>query len=119
VTQFKVKTYPIGKVWGGGRMYLKSKRDEILALVHRIAPHEDHDPKAAIIYSDALYGSGKKLGYIYVFFFYDAPEPPSTGPFAELMKIPSVMSDTKSQTYTELVGCATTVPFELTGYADL
>ena len=91
-------------VWGGGRMYSNSRRDEILALVHKIAPHEDHDPKAAIIYTDSIYGSGKRVGYLYIFLFYDASEPPSTGPFADLLKIPSVMSDTKSQTYPALVG---------------
>ena len=110
MTQFKVKTYPIGQVWGGGRMYSQSRRDEVLALVHKIAPHEDHDPKAAIIYSDTIYGHGKRLGYIYVFLFYDSPEPPSTGPFADLLKIPSATSNTKSQTYTALVGYAVLPP---------
>lgn len=119
MTQFKVKTYPIGKVWGGARLYSKSKRDEVLALVHKIAPHEDHDPKAAIIYSDSIYDSGKRMGYLYVFLFYDAPEPPSAGPFADLLKIPSVTSDTKSQTYTSLVGYAVLSPCMLTGYADV
>ncbi len=113
MTQFKVKTYPTGKVWGGGRMYSKSKRDEVLALVHKIAPHEDHDPKAAIIYSDTIFLNG--MGYIYVFLFYDSPEPPSAGPFADLLKIPSVTSDTRSQTYTSLVGYAVLSPCMLTG----
>ena len=119
VTQFRVKTYPIGKVWGGARLYSKSRRDELYALLHKIAPHEDHDPKAAIIYSDAIYGSGKRVGYIYVFLFYDAPEPPSTGPFADLLKIPSMTSDTKTQTYTALVGYMVISLCMLTGFADV
>lgn len=120
MTQFKVKAYPIGKVWGGGRMYSKSKRDEVLALVHKISPHEDHDPKAAIIYTDAIYNRGKRMGYIYVFLFYDGPEPPSEGPFADLLKIPSVSSSTKSQTYTELVSHMLSLsPCMMTRYANV
>jgi hypothetical protein len=119
VTQFKVITYPIGKVWGGGRMYSQSKRDEVLALVHKLAPHEDHDPKAAIIYTDTIYGSRKRMGYLYVFLFYDAPEPPSAGPLADLLKVPSVISNTKSQTYTELVGYAALSYCMLTRCADV
>lgn len=60
------------------------------------------DPKSAIILTnlDAVGG----ITTIVMFYFYDGPTPPTTGAFADFLKIPSILDITKTQKYSELVG---------------
>ncbi|PVH97244.1 FAD-binding domain-containing protein [Periconia macrospinosa] len=101
VTQFTIKTYPIGKVWGGSRVYAGDKQDEIFAALHRFIPYGHQEPKAAIIISDVI--AVGKTSIILVFYFYDGPEPPSTGPFADFLKIIPTTTLTYTRSYADLL----------------
>ncbi|KAF2183270.1 FAD-binding domain-containing protein [Zopfia rhizophila CBS 207.26] len=101
VTQFTIKAHPIGKVWGGSRVYTGDKQDEIFAALHRFIPYGHQDPKAAIIISDVI--AVGKTSIILVFYFYDGPESPSTGPFADFLKIIPTTTLTYTQSYADLL----------------
>ncbi|KAJ4301983.1 hypothetical protein N0V88_002114 [Collariella sp. IMI 366227] len=100
VTQFKIKAYPIGQVWGGMRMYSGGKADEIYAALHNFVPGNAADEKAAIILTDITAIGGVKM--FLMFYFYAAPEPPKTGPLAQFLNIDSIIDITKTQSYAEL-----------------
>ncbi|KAJ4245724.1 hypothetical protein NW762_013848 [Fusarium torreyae] len=76
-TQFTVQTYPIGNVWGGMRIYDESKTDDIYKALHEFIPHNNLDPKAAIIVT-SIVAIGSSKAFI-VFYFYDGEEPPTSG----------------------------------------
>jgi len=101
VTQFTIKTHPIGKVWGGTRLYAENKADELYAALHEFVPANADDPKEAIIFTDVIAAGGLRI-YL-VFFFYDGPKPPTTGAFARFLEIDSTVSTTKTQSYAELL----------------
>ncbi|KAF5000212.1 hypothetical protein FGRMN_1933 [Fusarium graminum] len=101
VTKFTVKAYPMGKVWGGTRLYDGKKSDEIFAAMHKFIPNSNQDTKAAIIVTDLIITGGSKLNLL--FFFYDGEKPPTSGPFADLLKIKSTTSDTKTRSYPDLL----------------
>ncbi|KAM0543961.1 hypothetical protein ACHAPJ_012056 [Fusarium lateritium] len=105
-TQFTVKTYSIGNVWGGMRIYDESKTDDIYKALHEFIPYNNLDPKAAIIVT-SIVAVGSSKAFI-VFYFYDGEEPPTSGPFADFLKIKSLIAITKKQTYAELT---TTIPY--------
>jgi hypothetical protein len=48
VTTFIMQTYPIGRVWGGHRIYTLDKKAELLRATHNLA-FNYYDPKAAVI----------------------------------------------------------------------
>ncbi|KAH6960292.1 hypothetical protein DER45DRAFT_642242 [Fusarium avenaceum] len=101
VTQFTVKAYPIGKVWGGTRVYDESKTEELYKTMHKFIPYSNEDPKAAIIVTSLILTGGSKLNLL--FYFYDGEQPPTSGPFADFLKIKSTLSSTKTQSYPELL----------------
>jgi hypothetical protein len=101
VTQFTVKAHPIGNVWGGTRYYDASQAEAIYAALHNFVPASNDDPKAAIIVTGLLLPGGQNL--FILFYFYDGQEHPDGGPLSEFLEIPSLISDTKTQTYADLV----------------
>lgn len=104
VTKFSVKTHAIGKVWGGACTYDTTYDAQIFAALHNFVANGAEDPKAAIIHSNLLLAGGIKLALIN--YFYDAPTPPSTGPFADFFSINNPLCLPKTQNYTELVSHA-------------
>ncbi|KAF4455710.1 hypothetical protein F53441_2027 [Fusarium austroafricanum] len=101
VTQFTIRAYPIGKVWGGIRMYDESKTDEIYEAMHRFIPYNSKDPKAAIIVTNLILTGSTRPNLL--FYFYDGEKPPTSGPFADLLKIKSTYDSTKIQSYPDLL----------------
>ncbi|GAB0134519.1 hypothetical protein EsDP_00002886 [Epichloe bromicola] len=101
VTQFTIRTHPIGKIWGGSRIYDASKADQIFEALHNFIPQNVHEQKSAIIVSDVLFLGGANS--LLVFYFHDGPEPPSSGPLAAFLKIPSLLDTTASQSYAKFL----------------
>ena len=101
VTQFKAKVHHIGDVWGGSCVYDESKANQLYAVLHDFAGHGAEDPKAAIIFSDLVLAAGIKVKLL--FYFYDNPTPPTSGPFADFFKISNLACKPKTQKYSELV----------------
>lgn len=101
MTQFTIKAYPIGQVWGGMRLYGGEKADEIHAALHNFVPGNADDTKAAIILTDITAVAG--LNIFLIFYFYGEPEPPTTGPFADFLSIDATLDLTESRSYADLV----------------
>ncbi|KAM0232511.1 hypothetical protein ACHAP5_010683 [Fusarium lateritium] len=101
VTQFTIRAYPIGKVWGGTRIYDGSQTEELYKAMHEFIPYSNEDPKAAIIVTSLIAIGGIKLNLL--FYFYDGEKPPTSGPFADLLKIKTTISTTKTQSYPALL----------------
>jgi hypothetical protein len=101
VTQFTIKTYPMGDVWGGMRIYSGDQADDIYAALHNFVAENENDQKAAVILTDITAVAGLKL--FLIFYYYGEPEPPTTGAFAQFLDIDSTLDTTKTQTYAELV----------------
>ncbi|KAF1828922.1 FAD binding domain-containing protein [Decorospora gaudefroyi] len=101
VTQFKAKVHHMGDVWGGSCTYDETKDEELYAALHDFIPNGPQDPKAAIIFSDLVLAAD--INTKLIFYFYDAPSPPTTGPFADFLEIPGLSCTTKTQTYSELL----------------
>ncbi|KAG5757677.1 hypothetical protein H9Q72_014180 [Fusarium xylarioides] len=101
VTQFTVKAYPIGKVWGGIRTYDESKTDALYKAMHEFIPYSNEDPKAAIIVTSLILTGSSRINLL--FYFYQGEKPPTTGAFADLLKIKSTLSTTKTQSYPDLL----------------
>ena len=80
-------------------MYSGSKADEIHAALHNFVPGEDD--KAAIILTDIIALGSARL--FLIFYYYEAEEPPTTGPFSQFLNIDSIIDTTKTQSYSELV----------------
>jgi hypothetical protein len=110
VTCFTVKTYPIGRVWGGIRFYSRSKQDELFDAILRFTVESaTEDPKAAMAPGDCFTYKGH--GFIMCFLFYDGEKPTKTGAFGELLKIPCMLDLTRTTTYVRLV--STSMPRQL------
>jgi hypothetical protein len=101
VTQFTIKAYPIGDVWGGMRIYSGDQADDIYAALHAFIAENEDDQKAAVILTDITAVAGLKL--FLIFYYYGDPEPPTTGAFAQFLDIDATLDITKTQTYAELV----------------
>lgn len=101
MTQFTIKAYPIGQVWGGMRIYGSDKSKEIFKALHDFVPGNADDTKAAIILTDIIAVGGTQL--FLVFYFYDGPEPPTIGPFAKFLDIDSALDTASTQSYAKLV----------------
>ncbi|KAH7080182.1 FAD binding domain-containing protein [Paraphoma chrysanthemicola] len=101
ITKYTVKVHPIGDVWGGFCAYDSSQSDKLYALLHTFIKDGAQDPKAAIIFSDlvAVGGLGTKLLY----YFYDGPARPTSGPFADFFSVPGLICAPKTQKYSELL----------------
>ncbi|KAK8042528.1 hypothetical protein PG994_013011 [Apiospora phragmitis] len=101
ITQFTMKTRPMGRTWGGVRIYRRSRWDQLQTALHNFTIAGAEDPKAAIIFADFF--MFKNLGVYTVFFFYDGEDPPSTGPFAEMLKIPATVDVTSTKKYSSIL----------------
>lgn len=101
VTQFKAKVHHMSDIWGGSCAYDVTKEDELYAALHNFVGHGAEDPKAAIIFSDLVLAAGVKTKLI--FYFYDNPTPPTSGPFADFFKVLNLACVPRTQKYSELV----------------
>ncbi|KAK7956316.1 uncharacterized protein PG986_005538, partial [Apiospora aurea] len=90
-----------GKVWGGVKIYRRSRWEQLHAALHDFTSAGAEDPKGAIIFADFF--MYRNLGLYTVFFFYDGEKPPSTGPFAEMLKVPATVSFTSTKKYSSLL----------------
>jgi hypothetical protein len=115
VTQFTVKVHPIGQVWGGSRIYSEKQAEALYEALHDFVPANAEDPKEAIIFTDLIILGGEKL-YLN-FYFYDGPEPPTTGPLAKFLEIPSTIDSCKTQSYADLVSLPENMTIGLTVFA--
>ena len=104
VTQFTVQAYPINIVWGGFRLYDAGKAEELYAALHDFVPQDANSGEEAIIFTDIIAAGGLKT--FVVFYYYGNPQPPTTGPLARFLAIPSILDTTKSQSYADLVRTA-------------
>ena len=100
VTKFTVKVHPIGDVWGGFCAYDPTQDQKLYAALHNFAGNGAQDPKAAIIFTDLVAALGVTTKLVY--YFYDGPARPTSGPFADFFKIPGIACAPKTQKYTEL-----------------
>lgn len=101
VTKYTVKVHPIADVWGGLCIYDSAKDNDLYAALHNFVANGAQDPKAAIIFSNVIALGGIKTTLIY--YFYDGPSPPTSGPFADFIKISGIFCSPKKQKYSELV----------------
>jgi len=101
VTQFKAKVHHMGDIWGGSCAYDATKDDELYAALHNFVGNGAEDPKAAIIFSDLVLAAGITTKLI--FYFYDNPTPPTSGPFADFFRVLNLACVPKTQKYSELV----------------
>ncbi|KAJ7108943.1 FAD dependent oxidoreductase [Mycena crocata] len=101
VTEFTLKTFPQGQVWGGLITYTVAQIDEVSAAVARFASNVT-DPKAAIIPTyNFLLGQPGISNVI----FYDGPTPPA-GIFDEFLAIPHLTKDVDTRSFVSLVQAA-------------
>jgi FAD/FMN-containing dehydrogenase len=101
VTKYTVNVHPIDKVWGGSCPYDDTQSDKLYAALHKFVSDGQKDPKAAIIFTDLLLPLGISTKLIY--YFYDGPARPTSGPFADFFKIPGLACVPRTQKYSELV----------------
>lgn len=100
VTEFRFRTYPVGQVWGGYKIYSKSKKSALMDAVQDLTANYN-DPKAAVIVTfsttlDAL------VDIFVVFYFYNDPNGPG-----EILKkfneIPALIDATKTRSLLNLL----------------
>lgn len=97
-----MRTYPIGKVWGGVRFYSKSQGERIQNAVLRFTLEgAKEEPRAAVIPAETYFFRG--FGNYSIVFFYDGETPPTTGSFGELLQIPCFFDWTGVSDYSALV----------------
>lgn len=101
VTKYTVKVHPIADVWGGYCLYDPSQDNKLYASLHNFVANGARDPKSAIIFSNLIAINGTKTGLVY--YFYDGPVRPTSGPLADFQKIPGLSCQTGTQKYSELV----------------
>lgn len=80
-------------------MYDASKAEEIYAALHNLVPGEDD--KAAVILTDTIAIGSAQI--FLLFYYYEAEEPPTTGPFAQFLNIDSIVDTTSKTSYSDLV----------------
>ncbi|KAJ7833877.1 FAD-binding domain-containing protein [Mycena olivaceomarginata] len=101
VTQFTLKTFPQGQVWGGLITYTVAQIPDVSAAVARFASSVT-DPKAGIIPTyNFLLGQPGISNVI----FYDGPTPPP-GIFDDFLAIPHLTKDVSTRSFTSLVNSA-------------
>jgi hypothetical protein len=99
VTKFTAKTYPIGKVWGGYRIYTTTAREALLSGLHEFIA-KPRDPKAAVIFTtQRLPGNQIMYG---LFFLYDGEKPPPNA-FGPIINVQPMINLARVQSYTSMV----------------
>lgn len=101
MTEFSIETHPIDQVWGGMRIYDGSKADEIYAALHQYVPGNSDEQKSAIILTDVTALGGSKI--FIIFYFYDGPEPPTSGPVSQFLGIDAILDTAGTKSYSKLV----------------
>ncbi|KAF2397828.1 FAD-binding domain-containing protein [Trichodelitschia bisporula] len=99
-TKFTLTAYPIGKIWGGIRIF--TQRDPTFAALHDFIGGQK-DPKAAIIFTTMSNPLGGSL--FLVFFFYDGEKPPA-GTFGKFEQLRPLIDMVKVQPYSDMVSLA-------------
>ena len=100
VTEFRFRTYPVGQIWGGYKIYTKDKKNALMDAVQELTANYD-DPKAAVIvtFSTTL---DTLVDIFVVFYFYNDPN----GPGEILNKfdqIPALIDATKTRSLLNLL----------------
>ncbi|PBK85335.1 FAD dependent oxidoreductase [Armillaria gallica] len=98
VTQFTLKTYLQGAVWGGAASYNASYMSVFNAAAVKFCS-EVTDPKAAMVMMYA-YASGQVL--LSAMMFYDGPTPPD-GIFDDFLAIPALTLDIATRPFFDLI----------------
>jgi hypothetical protein len=98
ITQYTLKTYEIGKIWGGVRIYGGSHADAIIRAVRDFAEFYP-DEKAAVIVTVEYV---QTVELFTIFFFYNGPGQPD-GIFDSFTDLDHIISTTKVQTLAELL----------------
>lgn len=113
VTQFTLKAYPQGQVWGG--IILTVGEFDLLANATANFYANVTDPKASII-STFNYEDGIFAGEVNI--FYDGPSPPD-GIFDEFLAIPALDQDISTRSFLSLILTApSNATTGLRGYFD-
>jgi hypothetical protein len=97
---YTLKTFPMGKVWGGYKVYGGSKQADILPCLYNFINNPNPDPKAAIIVT-INQAAGNEFVW-QIFYFYNG-EIPSDNAFAHLEKVKATVSFVKVRSYAELL----------------
>lgn len=100
VTKYTLKTYPIGKVWGGYITYRTDYASQILSATQDFIEN-CQDPRAAMFTTVSLLLTGLDE-FFAVFLFYDGSSLPR-GMFDKFLNIPHILNQLKMQSYTALV----------------
>jgi len=101
VTQFTLKTFPQGQVWGGLITYTLAQIPAVSAAIERFASNVT-DPKAAIIPTFNFLLGQPGVSHV---MFYDAPTPPA-GIFDDFLAIPHLTEDVSTRSFVSLVQSA-------------
>ncbi|KAF8188904.1 hypothetical protein K438DRAFT_1936224 [Mycena galopus ATCC 62051] len=101
VTQFTLKTFPQGQVWGGLLTYTLAQIPAVSAAVAQFAANVT-DPKAAIIPTFNFLLGQPGISHV---MFYDAPTPPP-GIFDAFLAIPHLTADVSTRSFVSLVQSA-------------
>ncbi|KAJ7107008.1 FAD-binding domain-containing protein [Mycena epipterygia] len=101
VTQFTLKTFPQGEVWGGLITYTVAQIPAVSAAVERFASNVT-DPKAAIIPAYNFLIGQPGVSHV---MFYDGPSPPP-GIFDDFLAIPHLTEDVGTRSFVSLVQSA-------------
>ncbi|KAF2229605.1 FAD-binding domain-containing protein [Viridothelium virens] len=100
VTKYTLKTFDIGQVWGGTKVYAGTDHEAILAATAEFTENFT-DPKAAIIVTND-FALDDLASLIVMFYFYDGPTPPA-GIFDEFDKVTPISSNVSTQSYPSLL----------------
>jgi hypothetical protein len=98
----------MGQVWGGMRIYSEDKTDEIFSALHAFVPGNNDDTKAAIILTHNFNADGSEI--FLIFYYYEGPEPPTTGAFAKFLEIEPTIDQTATRSYADMVSLARGLP---------
>ncbi|KAJ7727587.1 FAD-binding domain-containing protein [Mycena metata] len=101
VTQFTLRTFPQGQVWGGLLTYTATSIPAVNAAVASFAANVT-DPKAAIIPAYNFLLGEPGVSHI---MFYDGPSPPA-GIFDDFLAIPHLTEDVSTRSFLSLVQSA-------------
>jgi hypothetical protein len=112
VTDFTLRTYPVGQVWGGHRFYNGLQTLAVIEATKRFTETNTDNRAAVIVTFDLVIPTLDTVTSILdlsevnlvplLFFFYDGLQPP-VGVFDDFDAIPSASSTTKTRSYGELL----------------
>jgi hypothetical protein len=100
VTRFTMDAFPMGKTWGGYRIFGSKHAPEVFAAVQKLTDTYPDRKAAVIVTIDRLVDREMFI----IFFFYDGETPPP-GVFCGLEDIKPFHSNTKTRSYANLVSC--------------